>query len=255
MNTIFAIAKSTFKETMRQRVLLVLLLFGVVTVASSVLFSYLSTGEEFKFVVDMGLGAMLIFGLLMATVLGAFMIPTDVERRIIFTILSKPVRRMEFIFGKFLGALGTIAMNVVLMGIVFLVVYFLKNKFHLQLTAVEAVGLVFFQLAVILSIAVTVSTIATPWFTVIFTMFTYFVGCMNETLHHIATHAQSTFTRLSMWVLTVLVPHFENFDLREKILLEDPVPGMYLVKAIAYALAYIAVMMAFAYLLFNEREF
>lgn len=255
MSTIFSIAKSTFKETMRQRVLLILLLFGVVTVASSVLFSYLSTGEEIKFVVDMGLGAMLIFGLLTATVLGAFMIPTDIERRIIFTILSKPVRRMEFIAGKFLGALGTIAVNVILMGLVFLVVYFFKNKFHLELSAVEAVGLVFFQLAVILSIAVTVSTIATPWFSVIFTMFIYFVGCMNETLHHIATHSQNTFTRLSMWILTVLVPHFENFDLREKILLEDPVPGMYLVKAIGYGLAYIAVMMAFAYLLFNEREF
>jgi ABC-type transport system involved in multi-copper enzyme maturation permease subunit len=255
MSAIFAIAKSTFKETVRQRVLMILLLFGVVVIASSVVFSYLSTGEEFRFVVDMGLGAMLIFGLLTATVLGAFMIPTDVDRRIVFTILSKPVRRMEFIAGKYLGALGTIAMNVFFMGIVFLIIYFVKNKYHIELTVVEAVGLVFFQLAVILAIAVTVSTVATPWFTVIFTIFIYLVGCMNETLHNLATHAQSTFTRLSMWILTVLVPHFENFDLRVKILLDDPVPGLYLVKAIGYALAYIAVMMAFAYLLFNEREF
>jgi len=253
--TVLAIAKSTFKETIRQRVLLILLVFGIVVISSSFLFSYMRAGEEQKFVADLGLGAMLFFGLLMAVVLGAFMIPTDIERRIVFTILSKPVRRIDFILGKFLGGIATILLNVLLMGLAFVIVYYFKNNHQLDLTTVKSVLMIFCELALVLSIAVTVSTVSTPWFTVIFTMFVYFLGAMNEALAYIARHAEQQVVKLGMWLLSALIPHIENFDLRQKLLLDEPVPWLYLVKVGGYSLIYIVVMMAIAYLLFNEREF
>jgi len=256
MTTILAIAQSTFKETMRRRILWILLVFGIIVIATSQMFSYLSVGEEFKFIVDIGLGSILFFGLLIAAVQGAFMIPADIEGRIVFTILSKPVRRIEFILGKYLGIVATLLVNVVLMGIAFLIVYYFKKVPHsIDPNAIKAIILIFFELCVLTAIAVAASTVATPAFTIILTFFVYFVGCMGETLAYIGERAELFLTRLGVSILATLVPRFENFDVRQKMLLDEPVAWIYMGKVMGFGLLYIAFMMLVAYLLFNEREF
>lgn len=258
---IWAITRGTFKDTWRQRIILVLLVFGMAVLPASLIFSWLSAGEEIKFVIDTGLGTILLFGLLMGIFMAASMIPLEIEHRTIFTILSKPVRRFEFVLGKFLGIALTLLVNIFLMGVVFLLIYAVKQvmlnapPFQNFVTLIQALFLLYLQVMLITTIALTVSTVASLWFNIIFSFFVYFVGNMSEVIHHISTHTQVNALRLLMGVFNAIVPHFENFDLRQKLLLGDPVPWGYVAQVVGYTAQYVVVMFLIAYLLFNEREF
>ncbi|MEM6601983.1 MAG: ABC transporter permease subunit, partial [Verrucomicrobiota bacterium] len=103
---ITTIAKNTLIESLRQRVLLVLLLFGLVLTGASLYFTHFTFIDEFKFLKDIGSAAISVTGLLVAMIGAAQLIPAEIERRTIYTVLSKPVRRFEFLLGKYFGLLA-----------------------------------------------------------------------------------------------------------------------------------------------------
>ncbi|HEY0075748.1 MAG TPA: ABC transporter permease, partial [Abditibacteriaceae bacterium] len=117
------IALTTFQEALRRKWMTALLAFGLVIVALSSFFTWMQPGEEQKFLRDFGLGFINILTILMAIFLGVALVPPEIERRTIFTILSKPVTRQEFLIGKFLGLCWTLFVNLALMGLMFLISY------------------------------------------------------------------------------------------------------------------------------------
>jgi ABC-type Na+ efflux pump permease subunit len=125
---IFAIARNTLLESVRQKVLSVLLIFVVVLVGASVWFSGLTTpgidqaglyDAQIKFVKDAGCGSIEIFGAVIIVLSTAQLIPQELQNRTIYTILAKPVRRAEFFLGKFLGVALLLALCVALMTLAF----------------------------------------------------------------------------------------------------------------------------------------
>ena len=117
------IALATFREALRRRWMTVLLVFGIVMVGLSVFFTSLSPGTEGQFIRDFGTGFIIIMTTLMAIFLGVALVPPDIERRTIFTILSKPVNRAEFLIGKYLGLCLTLLVNLALLSVIFLLAY------------------------------------------------------------------------------------------------------------------------------------
>jgi magnesium-transporting ATPase (P-type) len=117
------IALNTFQEAVRRRWMTALLAFAVVLLVLSTFFRWMQAGEEQKFLRDFGIGFIIIMTLLMAIFLGVSLVPPEIERRTIFTILSKPVDRGEFLIGKFLGLCLTLFVNLFVMGVAFLISY------------------------------------------------------------------------------------------------------------------------------------
>ena len=198
MGVVWAIAKATYRESIRQRVLFVVFILGLMLIAVSVAFSYLSTGEEFRFVVDFGLVGITMVGLGLAVILGGFMIPTEIERRVVFTILSKPVSRMQYLVGKFLGAASVIFVLDVLMGVAFCLAYVNKHPQGIHgFTYMLPMALlaVYFQTIILLATALMLSTIASPVFTMIATGFVYIMGAVNSSVTYLSNRADSIFTR------------------------------------------------------------
>lgn len=259
MGVIWAIAKATYRESIRQRVLLVVLLLGLMLIGVSYAFSYLSTGEEFRFVVDFGLVGITLVGVGLAVILGGFMIPNEVDRRVVFTILSKPVSRFQYLLGKFVGAAAVIAMLDLLMGLAFVVAYVKKHPQGIDaLTMVVPMSIVtiYLQTVVLLSIATMLSTISSPIFTMIATGFAYIVGAVNSSVMYLSVRSEDQLTKIVFGVLSKLIPAFNNFDLRS-VLLEQTrldLSGL-LTNVVGYTVAYCLVMLALAWVLFNEREF
>lgn len=260
MGVILAIAKATYRESIRQRVLFIVLLLGLLLIGVSVAFSYLSTGEEFRFVVDFGLVGITLVGLGLAVILGGFMIPNEVERRVVFTILSKPVSRMQYLLGKFLGACAVIFVLDVLMGLAFLAAYVLKHPQGWQGVnpmLPMAIFAIYLQTVVLLATALMLSTVASPIFTMIATGFVYIIGAVNSSVTYLSNRAESFGMRLVFGVLSTIIPNFNNFDLRPALLNDQPIQfwpylGGYV---IGYTILYCLAMLAIAWLLFNEREF
>ncbi|MBD3870854.1 MAG: ABC transporter permease subunit, partial [Acidobacteria bacterium] len=128
MRAVWAIAANTFREAVRDRVLYLFIGFAVVMVVSSKLFGMLTVGNETKIIKDIGLAAMQFFSMLIAVMMSMILISREVDSRTVFNILAKPVRRWQFILGKYLGLVLIVAANLVLI------------TFVLMLTVLVAAG-------------------------------------------------------------------------------------------------------------------
>jgi ABC-type transport system involved in multi-copper enzyme maturation permease subunit len=260
MGAVLAIAKATYRESIRQRVLLVVLLLGFLLLGVAVAFSYLSTGEEFRFIVDFGLTGFILVGLGLSVILGAYMIPNEIDRRIVMTVLSKPVSRLTYLVGKVLGAALVIAVVDALMGVAFIAAYAWKHPQHLLLPVlsllIATVVAVYLQTLILLGTAVLLSTFSSSAFTAIATGFVFVVGSIHQYVTKLSEQGDSTWLRFIFGVLALLIPNFQNFDLRQSLMTASPVSWGHIAGSVlGYTVLYLTAVLGAAWLMFSEREF
>ena len=123
MNIILSIAKTTIGEAIRRRILLVILLIGILFLVIAPSLSMLTARQETTVLKSLTLGVIQMTGAVLALVLTVYMLPNEVERRTIYTILSKPVQRWQFLIGKYLGAIGALGLMMAMMTFTLLFVY------------------------------------------------------------------------------------------------------------------------------------
>src|ERR1700736_836590 len=128
LTRIFAITANTLTELTRQRVFYVLLIFALLLIGSSIFMARLSFQQEFQILKDVSLGAMSIFTSLLAIIATARLIPQDIEDRTIYTILAKPVPRIEYLIGRLTGVLLLLAIGILLMSAMFVVVLYTREQ-------------------------------------------------------------------------------------------------------------------------------
>src|SRR5215211_9360086 len=113
---IAAIARNAFREAVRDRVLYNLVLFVLLLTGAAIFIGELSGGQERKIIVDLGLSAMLLFGVFIAIFVGVGLVYKEIERRTVYAIFSKPVGRGQFLVGKYFGLCLTLLVNILVMG-------------------------------------------------------------------------------------------------------------------------------------------
>src|SRR5262250_3027267 len=115
MSAVAVIAVNTFRESVRDKVLYSLLVFAILLIGASYLLGQLTAGQDFKIMKDLGLSSIAMFGLFMAVFIGIGLVSKEVERRSIYGLLAKPVRRHEIVLGKFFGLVLTLTVNITIM--------------------------------------------------------------------------------------------------------------------------------------------
>ncbi|HZU83900.1 MAG TPA: hypothetical protein VE987_13325 [Polyangiaceae bacterium] len=105
---VLAIALNTYREAVRMRVLLGVFALALATCGYSLVVASLSLHNEARVVADLGAAALSLYGALVAVVLGSTSLHRELEHKTIFPILSRPIRRSEYLVGKYLGALLTV---------------------------------------------------------------------------------------------------------------------------------------------------
>ncbi|RYX85426.1 ABC transporter permease [bacterium] len=283
----WTVAVTTFQEAIRRRWVTVLLGFAIVMLGVSTLFSFMATGEVQKFLRDYGLGFTLILTLITAIFLGTALIPPEIERRTIFTILSKPVTRLEFLIGKYLGLLFVLAMNLVFMIIVFLFAYSvfvitreqgLANALAADGSGVSRMGLFFDvwnlgkalmldfgTLSIMAAFAIMLSQFTTGITSTILCFVVYFLGQSAPYWERLTsgTGDLSNTAKPSLGPgLTAVInfvyfflPRLDRFDVRERVINDAPIAANYIIKASSSGVVYAAVLLAVAYFAFSDREF
>jgi len=249
---IIAIAKNTFKEALRGKMFNTMLIFALVTIGSTKMFSFFTPREEMKMIKDMGFFFIVFFGLLIAIFLGAKIITEELEKKTIYTVLSKPVHRHELILGKLVGTMFALFVNLCFMSIVFLGVLYLKERV-LDFEIFKAIFLIFISLSLISSIAIMFSTFATTTISVTLTMFFYIVGNIFEYLKHLASKG-GAILKFILDGAYYLFPNFTNFNINRDVIHGTAVSGMYMFKVTAYGLNYITIFTLLAILFFRKRE-
>ncbi len=255
---ILVIAKTTFGEALRKKILNIFLLVAVALIIFSVSFSYFTAREEMTIIKSMGLGVIAIAGMFISVVLGINLVPTEIEKRTIFTILSKPVKRHEFLLGKFLGGLLTVFVNVLLMTVVFMLTVTWKSHWQPDYALLKGILMIFFQLFLLSSVAVFFSIFATPAVNFFLTSAVYIMGSLSDvTLSLMKDKEQHVVMKAFFGAVHYIVPNFANFFTQNPLIHPDVTiknETVYYAQNIAYALVYASILMIVAILVFEKQE-
>jgi len=253
-----ALAVTTFREEVRRKVFLFLLLFAGVMIATSWIFSFFSAGEEAKIVKDMGLSSIWIAGAIIAMVMGIRMIPGEIDKRTIYAILCKPVSRTEYLIGKFLGGALTLAVNTAIMGAVYMLVVTVKChqlSLHTDFRLLYQVLLSYLQFCLLLAMTLTFSTFLTPIMNGCISLFVLIVGSLSDTLLDIIKMSKSAVVEIGLRVLYYLIPNWASFSVQEAVVRgTDPVAVSYVAKIAAYGILYTLILVIIGTQAFRNRE-
>ncbi len=247
------VAVHTLKETVRDRVFLVSLLFAVLLIASSVVVSPLAAGEQDRVIKNMGLASISAIGLFLAIFVGASLVHREVERRTIYTLLSRPVSRGEYVIGKYVGIVLTLALNVGSMALLFsALVYFYLDS--LSVAHIAAIYLIGVELAVVASASILFSVLSSPVLGALFTLALYFIGHLAGDIGTFAEMIPSRPAALLCKGVSTILPHLTLFDVKGMAVYGKSVEPGLLLSATLYAIGYIAPLLFLAVILFRRKD-
>ena len=267
MRVTAAIAVSVFRESVRDKVLYNLVAFAVLLIGASYLLGQLTAGQDMKIIKDLGLAATAMFGLFIAVFIGIGLVSKEVERRSVYSLLAKPVRRSQLIVGKYCGLVLTLAVNIAMMtAALYAVLAFITWGASPALVAtwdapaldpaiLKAVALILIELMLVTAIALFFSTFSTPMLSAALTFGFYVVGHFSTDLRNFQQAVDSPlaarFARGLYWVL----PNLAQFDIKADVVHGRPVPFGYLGFSAAYAALYIAMLVTVSSFIFSRRDF
>jgi hypothetical protein len=284
MNT-WVIARNTFGDALRKRVLLVFLLLAFVMLTLALALNYFTAREQMTVFKSTGLMIILIFGALIAITTAVFLIPNEIERRTIYSVLSKPLQRWEFFAGKFVGGALTVAFMVGLMTLALMLVVFvlaakpptgttdivpelqqtavnfgdwMRRGFNEIMLVLRGSVVIYFQLVIVTAIATTLSLFLTPTVNFSVTAFIWIVGSLQWLVAALANRNDFIVTSWLAKGFYYLVPHFHDFNIMGSIV-HPEVPlkvahGQYALMVSTYGLAYAALVIMAGILVFDRKE-
>ncbi len=252
-----AIARNTFREAVRDRVLYNLIVFALLLIGSAIFIGELSGGQELKIVTDLGLSAMLLFGVFIAIFVGVGLVYKEIERRTLYAILSKPIGREQFLFGKYLGLNLTLLLNVALMGIgAMLALLYVRHGWDTSLLRIwPAIFLIYVELMIVTAVALLFSSFSSPALSALLTFFVFIIGHFSGDLQALANSANSEPARWLFRALYYLLPNLSHYSVISATA-HGIVPGARaLLASAAYAIAYIVALLSLASIIFRRRNF
>lgn len=274
------VALNTFTESVRQRVYNILLIFALIVIGSASFFSQFTFGTQLKFVKDFCLGALSVFGTLIAIVGTAQLIPNELENRTIYTILAKPVRRFEFLLGKYMGSVLLIFMSLVMMSVLFGAALMFKGN-HLVRSAKEGIAaaetvverdlaeqelqkvydemrdvdivkgilLILVKLALLAAITLLFSTVSTSM------VFNVTAGFMAFLAGQLRSGAAEMWGH-NKWVMYLLaiIPDLGAFNVTDDIVIGNVIPWHHVAEVALYGVGRTLIILVAAHLIFSRRE-
>ncbi len=250
-----AITLNTFREAVRDRVLYNLVLFVLLLVACAPLFGQISIGLERLILVNVGLSSMSLFGVIIAIFVGIGLVSKEIEKKTLYTILARPVRRWEFIVGKYFGLLLTLIVNTGLMTVGFYIALIITAHQLTRADALLLVAIYFIVLQFMVMVALTLlfSSFSTPIFSAIFAFALFVIGTFAEDLKNFAALAHGA-TKWLASAAAYLVPNLASLNVISQIAHEHGVSGSLVLMNTIYAVFYSAAATAAAVLIFERRN-
>ena len=250
------IAANTFREAVRDRVLYNLIAFALLLSGAAIFVGQISIDIERLVVVNLGLAEVSLFGVVIAIWIGIGLVSKEIDKRTLYTVLSRPVRRWEFIVGKFFGLAGTLVVNTFFMAIgVFVTLLYVAHKFSAPDAGIlVALYFIVLEFVIICSLALLFSSFSSPLLSALFAFSLFVIGSFADDLRGFArlTHG------LSRWFATAaayLVPNFSALNVISAVAHQQPLSRQLILENTAYALFYAAMALSGAVLIFERRNF
>jgi ABC-type transport system involved in multi-copper enzyme maturation permease subunit len=250
-----AITLNTFREAVRDRVLYNLIVFVLLLVASAPLFGQISIGLGRLILVNVGLSSISLFGVIIAILIGIGLVSKEIDKKTLYTILSRPVRRWEFIVGKYFGLMMTLVVNTALMtvGLYVALLITARGLHRADALLLAAIYCIVLQFMIMVALTLLFSSFSTPVFSAIFAFALFVIGAFAEDLKNFAALSHGA----AKWLATgaaYLVPNFAALNVISQVAHEQPVGAGLLLSNTLYALLYSGAVTAAAVLVFERRN-
>lgn len=268
----WTIAVYTWREGMRKKTLIGFLILSVLVIfGSSFMTAFMTQSTvgdaqvdiEAKLIKDICIAAISIFGVLITIFISASVVPNEVENKVIYTVLSKPVRRFQYLLGKFVGVQLIVILNLSLMGGLFFIALYVKQQI-LPTLLLWSIFLTYFEFLIISAFTFAVASAATTAvLPTIAGLFIYITGNMTEYLKDVYVRSGQTTQWLDAmigkiaYVLYYVLPNLQNFSLRTEILYRqpnDPPVDAQIPWTVLYGLVYAVSGYLMAYWIFRRKE-
>ncbi len=254
MKAIWLLAKNTYIELIRDRILYGLLVFAVLLIGFSLVLGQLSFAEQARIATDFGFAAIHLSMVILSIFVGSTLVAREMDKKTIYTLLTRPISRTQFLLGKSLG-LTCITGTVVLgLGIILLVVFWglqvdIKGEYLIALAGI------ILESFVLLGLTIFFGTFASPIMAVTFSLSLFLIGHWLNDLSFFAAQSKLTsFIEFSEWV-RFLLPNLERFNWRAAVTYQDTMKLMELALACGYSLSWFIFLISLASFILRRKNF
>ena len=250
---IIAVARNTFREAIRDKVLYVLLFFAGAAILGSKAIGWVSIGQDVKIMKDISLAAVLIFGVLIAIFVGTNLIYKEIDKRTLYTILARPMHRYEFILGKYLGLAAVLALVTFVMTAA-AALYVIALGGAITLTYVSAALLIYCELLLITAFAILLSSLTSPILGALIVFSVFLFGNATNILVDLPKQLDNSPAKPIMRAVYYVVPNLSNFNIRAEAANGVDVSSAYVAWALLYGAIYTALLLVLASLAFERKD-
>jgi ABC-type transport system involved in multi-copper enzyme maturation permease subunit len=247
------LAGNTVRELVRSKLLYNLLVFAVLLIGSSMFVAQLTIGQWDRIILDMGLAAIEVSGLLTSVLIGVGLLTNEIDRRTVLPTLAKPVSRAAFLVGRYLGLLSVLVVNVlVMLGVLAGVLHL--TGYALAPVAFQAALLLFIELTLLSALAVFFASFSTTMLASGYALSMFLIGHLLSDLKAFGERSHSEVTKAFTHFLYLLLPDLELLNLKAHAASGLAVPWAGVLWAAAYGLAYSLVVLLLSITIFSRRD-
>jgi len=256
MTRIAAVAWNTFREAVRDRVLYNLVFFALLMIAASVFLGQISLGIETTVLITVGLSAVSLIGLLIAIFTGVGLVSKEIDKRTLYALLSKPVRRWEFLIGKFGGLVLTLTVNMAAMAAgLILALLFVKHSLERgDAVVLVAIYFILLKIAIVIALALLFSCFTSQLLSILFTAGLYVAGLFVTQMRNLSGSRLAPMMQTFFSWISYVLPNFENFNVMAATAHGRAVPAALILQNTAYAVLYCGIVLGAATVVFSRRN-
>jgi len=261
IRNIVRIASITFEESYRKKFLYILLFLSALLMIAAFMFNPFNIGRQMPVVKDMCLTGLGFFGLLLTFALFLSTIPNEIEKKTIYPLLSKPISRSDYLWGKYVGNMSMIFLNIF---IITLEITFLLYKLNATFEFPEpnlaakifcSALLIFIECGLVGAIIVLFSPFMSYPVNLVLTLLLYISGNVSQAyINYLSAEKWSSFGASLAIVLKYILPNFEYFHIKNSVVHSYIIDPNYIGGAALYGIFYILIIMFLADILFQRKD-
>lgn len=254
MSRVLQIAFATFKETVRRRIFVVSVGFAVLIFVVPIIAIPLAAGQKEVLVKDIGLSFIDVFGVVLAILMASSLVHDEIERKTVYTLLARPIRRRDYQIGKYLGLLLMSAANVGIMAVAFAAIQALALG-GVDSEVMVAVGLSYLQVCVLTAVALLITTVSTPLIAIFVSVLVFLCGHLVSDLRLFGEQYCGPVGGAITKAVGCILPNLESFDVKGEVVYASGVSAQFVGLALLYAVCYSALAVFLSGFVFERREF
>lgn len=253
ISKILVVSQNTSNEILKSKILYYFLAVGVLIALVSFLAAEFTFGVPTRVALDVGLGLSSLIGLSMAVFFGVGILSKEIESRTIYLILARPITRFEFLLGKILGVSYINILNILILGGISIIVYFvLGGKIHE--TIFWSFIFIIIESLILLLFVVLFSLVTNPTLSVINTIIIAFCGHRIDDIENSLYVLSRPALKSTLSCIKFFTPQLYKLNVKDFVLYSKKLPENYFFGILSYGCLYILVLIIIARLIFNNKN-